>query len=177
MISLLQRVTGNDIYHELGESILHGIYWISSEGLSLLFFSFTFISWRLITLHIIMGFVIHWQESAMDLHVFPILTPPPTSLLIPSLWVFPCTSPEHLSHASNLGWQSVSHLIIYMFQCYSLKSSHPRLPPQSPKVCSIHLCLFFCFASRSYRYHLSKFHIYALVYCIGVYLSGLLHSV
>ena len=29
-----------------------------------------------------------------------------------------CTSPEHLSHASNLGWRSVSHLVIYMFQCY-----------------------------------------------------------
>ena len=27
------------------------------------------------------------------------------------------------------------------------------------------------------HYHLSKFHIYALVYCIGVFLSGLLHSV
>ena len=26
-----------------------------------------------------------------------------------------CTSPEHLSHASNLGWWSVSHLIVYMF--------------------------------------------------------------
>ena len=30
---------------------------------------------------------------------------------------------------------------------------------------------------QSYRYHLSKFHIYPLVYCIGVFLSGLLHSV
>ena len=28
-----------------------------------------------------------------------------------------------------------------------------------------------------YHYHLSKFHIYVLVYCIGVFLSGLLHSV
>ena len=27
---------------------------------------------------------------------------------------------------------------------------------------------------QGYRYHLSKFHIYALVYCIGVFLSGLL---
>ena len=27
------------------------------------------------------------------------------------------------------------------------------------------------------RYHLSKFHIYALVYCTGAFLSGLLHSV
>ena len=30
---------------------------------------------------------------------------------------------------------------------------------------------------QGYCYHLSKFHIYALVYCIGVSLSGLLHSV
>ena len=30
---------------------------------------------------------------------------------------------------------------------------------------------------QGYLYHLSKFHIYALVYCIGVFLSGLLHSV
>ena len=36
----------------------------------------------------------------------------------------------------------------YMFQCYSLKSSHPRLLPQSPKDCSIHLCLFCCLAYR-----------------------------
>ena len=37
---------------------------------------------------------------------------------------------------------------IYMFQCYSLKSSHPRLLPQSPKICSLHLCLFCCIACR-----------------------------
>ena len=30
-----------------------------------------------------------------------------------------------LSHASSLDWRAVSHMIIYMFQCYSLKSSHP----------------------------------------------------
>ena len=47
-----------------------------------------------------------------------------------------------LSHALNLDWQSISHMIIYMFQCYSLKSSHPCLLSQSPKVCSLHLFLF-----------------------------------
>ena len=36
---------------------------------------------------------------------------------------------------------SVLHMVIYMFQCYSLKSSHPHLLPLSPKVCSLHLCL------------------------------------
>ena len=32
--------------------------------------------------------------------------------------------------------------------CCSLKTSHPRLLPQSPKVCYIHLCLFFYFTYR-----------------------------
>ena len=53
-----------------------------------------------------------------------------------------------LSHVLNLDWRSVSHMIIYMFQCYSLKSSHPRLLPQSPKDCSLHLCLFCCLTYR-----------------------------
>ena len=39
--------------------------------------------------------------------------------------------------------------------------------------------LYICvsFAVSHFRYHLSKFRIYVLVYCIGVFLSGLLHSV
>ena len=53
-----------------------------------------------------------------------------------------------LSHALNLDWLSVSHMIIFVFQCYSLRSSYPRLLPQSPKDCSIHLCLFWCLAYR-----------------------------
>ena len=35
-----------------------------------------------------------------------------------------------------------------MFRCCSLEISHPRLLPQRAKDCSIHLCLFFCFAYR-----------------------------
>ena len=84
-----------------------------------------------------------------------------------------CTSPEHLSHASNLGWWSVSTLIVSLFQCYSLRTSHPCLLPLSPRVCSVHVSLFL-FCILGYRYHLFKFHIYALVYCMGLYLSGLL---
>ena len=75
----------------------------------------------------------------------PILNPLPTS---PSLWVIP----EHqlwvlcFMHRT-WHWSSVLHIVIYMFQCCSLKSSHPHLP-QSPKVCSSRLCLFCCLTYR-----------------------------
>ena len=53
-----------------------------------------------------------------------------------------------LPHASNLDWHSISHMIICMFQCYSLKLSYPQLLPQSPAICFLHLCLFCCLAYR-----------------------------
>ena len=75
----------------------------------------------------------------------------------PSWPSLPPASPSHhpsapalstLSYALNLDWQSVSHAIIYMFQCHSLKPSHPRLLPQSAKDYSLHLCLFCCLAYK-----------------------------
>ena len=89
--------------------------------------------------NIVVGFSIHWHESAMGVYVFPASHFPPHPIpqghpSAPAL--------STLSHRSNLDWQSVSHMIIYMFQCYPLKSSHPRLLPQNPKDCSLHLCLF-----------------------------------
>ena len=47
-------------------------------------------------------------------------------------------------HALNLHWSSISHMVIYMFQCYSLISSHPCLLPHRPIVSSLHLSLFCC---------------------------------
>ena len=52
-----------------------------------------------------MGFVIHWHESAMELHVFPIPIPPPTSLSTGFLWVFPVHQARALvSEAWNLSY-------------------------------------------------------------------------
>ena len=112
-------------------------------------FFFFFISWRLIALQYCSGFCHTLTRISHGFTCIPHTdTPlPPPSPSHPS-GSSQCTSPEHLSHVSNLGWWSVSHLIVYLFQCYSLRTSHLRLLPQSPKVCSVHLCLFFCFAYR-----------------------------
>ena len=57
-------------------------------------------------------------------------------------------APSILYPALNLDWWFISRVILYMFQCHSPKSSHPRLLSQSPKDCSIHLCLFCCLTYR-----------------------------
>ena len=84
--------------------------------------------------------------------VFPYIdmNQPWVYMCCPSWTRYPPPSPSHLSGSSqsNLDWRSVSHMIIYMFQCYSFKPSHPCLLPHSPKDCSIHLCLFCCLTYR-----------------------------
>ena len=84
-------------------------------------------------------------------------------------------APSILYPASNLDWRFVSYMILYMFQCHSPKSSHPLPLPQSPKDCSIHLCLSCCLA---YRVIVTIFLIpYICVSMLYWCFSGLLHSV
>ena len=77
--------------------------------------------------------------------------PEPSSLLPPRtipLGRPSAPAPSTQYRASNLDWRLVSHMIIYMFQCHSPKSSHPLPLPQSPKDCSIYQCLFCCLVHR-----------------------------
>ena len=102
-----------------------------------------YFNWRLITLKYCSGFchTLTWIRHGYTCVPHPkppSHTPPhPIPQSHPSA---PALST--LSHVLNQDWQSVSHMVIHMFQCYPLKSSHPHLLPQSPKVCSLHLCLF-----------------------------------
>ena len=141
------------IYLDLVKLLLCSIFFIITAAISnsstlkqLIFFYF---KWRLITLQYYASFSIHSHESTMGVHVSPILSPIPNSLPHPIPLGCPSTpAMSVLFHALNLDWSSISHMVIYMFQYYSRKSSHPRLFPQSPKLCSLHLCLFCCLTHR-----------------------------
>ena len=107
---------------------------------------FIYFNWRLITLQYCIGFAICQHESVTGIHVFPILNPPHSPYNPSGSLSAPAPSIQY--HASNEDWQFVSYMILYMFQCHSPKSSHPLPLPQSPKDCSIHLCLFCCLTYR-----------------------------
>ena len=74
-----------------------------------IFFSFIFISWRLISLQYCSGFCHTLTWFSYGFTCIPHPDPPSHLPLYPiPLESSQCTRPEHLSHASNLGWWSVS---------------------------------------------------------------------
>ena len=132
----------------------------------------------------------------MGVHVFPILNPPHTFLPIPSLRVVPvprrdtpswalshppgspqCTSPEH--PVSCIKPELEIH---FTYDNIHVSISFSQIIPPLPSPTEFQR--LFCKSVslllshiQGYHYHLSKCHIYALVYCIGVFLSDLHHSV
>ena len=48
---------------------------------------------------------------------------------------------------------SISYMVMYMFQCYSLSSSHPLLPPLCPKS-------LFCVCISIHQYHFSSVQLF-----------------
>ena len=129
----------------------HSVYYLGTSPL-FLFKNYWFIilkinlfNWRLITLQYCSGF---WHTLTWLSHGHTCVPhPEPPSHLLPH--PIPQGHPSApalstLSYVLNPDQWSASHMIIYTFQCYPLKSSHPCLLPQSPKDCSLHLCLFCC---------------------------------
>ena len=98
--------------------------------------------------------ILHWfcHISTWIRHRYTRVPHPEPSSLFP-LHTIPLDRPSAPApsiqyRASNLDWQLISYMILYMFQCHCPKSSHPLPLPQSPKDCSIHQCLFCCLVYR-----------------------------
>ena len=122
-----------------------GLFFSFTESFSVFFFSFFSFNCLFILLY---NTVLVLPYIDMNPPWGYMCSPSWTPLPPPSPKQTGAPAPSTLSHASNLDWRFVSHMIIYMFQCHSPVSSHPCPLPQSPKDCSIHLCLFFCLAYR-----------------------------
>ena len=113
-----------------------------------LIYSFFFNFYFYFILQYCIGFAIRWHESAMGVHEFPILKPlpPPSPYYLSGS--SQCTSPKH--PISCIKPRLVIHFLhdsIHVSMPFS-QIIPPLLLPQSPKVCSKHLCLFCCLTYR-----------------------------
>ena len=53
-----------------------------------------------------------------------------------------------LCHTADSHWLCILHMVMYMFPCYCLSSSHPLPPTLYPQVSSLCLHLYCCSANR-----------------------------
>ena len=113
---------------------------------------------------------------------------PPRVYMCSQSWTpLPPPTPYHLSGSSlctspKLPVSRIEHSLAIRFLHDSIHVSVPFsqiIPPSpSPSESKIHTSVSLLLSHiHGCHCHLSKFHIYMLVYCIGVFLSGLLHSV
>ena len=93
------------------------------------FFFVSFLNWRIIALQCCDGFC---HTSTWFSHRYIYAPPSWTSLPLPipshPSRLSQSTRFSSLCHTANSHWLSILHMVMYMFQCYSLYSSHPLLP-------------------------------------------------
>ena len=118
-----------------------------------------------------MFFAIHCHESAMDLHVFPILNPPLTFLPIPSLWVIPVHQPGALVSCIQPGLVicfTLDNIHVSMLFCQIIPPSPSPLESKSLFYTSVSLSVFFKLLFPVYATSCIK----SLFTCLWWYIKG-----
>ena len=115
-------------YYNIIDHIPYAVYYISV---------IIYFNWKKITLLWLFCHISTWIG-----HRYTTVNPPSTSLHPIPLGCPRAPALGSLLHAWNLHWSSVLHTVIYMFQCYSLKSSHPRPLPESKSLFSTYVSPF-----------------------------------
>ena len=145
-----------------------GRTWLDLNGW-IFFFSFIYLLYNIVLI---------LPHIDMNLHGCT-CAPHPERPLPPPAPSHPSGSSQCTSHKHPVSWIKRGN-ITYDNLHVSMPFSH-IIPPSPSSTKSKRL--FYIFVSLllsriyGYHYHLSKFHIYVLVYGIGISLSGLLHSV
>ena len=149
-----------------------------SSFLLFFFYLIIYFNWRLITLHYCGGFCHTLTRISHGCTCVPHPEPPlPSPSPYHRSGSSQCTRPEH-----PVSWIEPRLVICFTYDNIHDSILFSQIIPSSLSPTESN-SLFFTSVSlllsciQGHHYHLSKFHMYALVYCIGVFLSGLLHSV
>ena len=145
-----------------------GGWWLLSLYFFFFKYKFIYFKCRPITLQYCIGFAIHQHESTVGVHVFPILNPlPPPCLYHPS-GSSQCASPKRPVWCIEPGL-----VIHFLYDIIQISMPFSQIIPPSPSPTESKR-LFYTSKSlllshiQRYHYHLSKFHIYMIAYCIGI---------
>ena len=132
-------------------------------------FKFIYFNWRLITLQYCIGFAIPQHESATGMHMFPILNP----LLPPSPYHLSGTS-QCTSHKHPVSCIEPRLAIRFLYDIINVSMPFSQIIPPFPSPTESK-SLFYTSVSlllshiQGYHYHLSKFHMYVLVWSYSAF--------